>query len=86
MEQYYWYSSFAEPEPVGARGFLAGAGADLKFDLEPEGANILGRLWLLFWQLKTKRFKDAHFSLKTVQIFCIINSTGVLVECWPYLQ
>ena len=34
-------SSVAEPEQFGVEIFLAGAGADLKFDLEPE-ANILG--------------------------------------------
>ena len=38
-----------------SRGFLAGAraGADLKFDLEPEPI-FLGRLQLLFWQVKNE--------------------------------
>ena len=31
-----------------SQGFLAGAGADLKFDLVPEPIPILGRLRLLF--------------------------------------
>ena len=33
------------------RGFCAVAGADLKFELEPE-PNILGRLRLMFLQVK----------------------------------
>ena len=39
--------SVAEPEPIGAEVFFAGAVADLKFELEPEPI-FWGRLRLVF--------------------------------------
>ena len=54
-----------------SRGFLAGAWADLKFELEPE-LIFLGR------QVKNKKML---FFIVYSTYFCIINST-----CWLYLQ
>ena len=42
--KFYLSESIAEPEPVGAEVFfLAGAGADFKFDLELEPAPFFGK-------------------------------------------
>ena len=52
--------------------FLAGAGADLKFELEPEPI-FLGQLWLHFWQVKNKMISRCSFSLYTVLHIFLCN-------------
>ena len=46
-------TSVAEPKPVGNEAFLAGAGADLKFELEPEPIFWVGS-GSFFWQVKNE--------------------------------
>ena len=54
-----------------SRGFLAGTRADLKFELEPEPI-FLGRLRLLFWQVKLYIF-----------LYTVIKSTGTYLLTLP---
>ena len=61
-----------------SQGFLAGAGADLKFELETEPI-FWGRLQLLLFKSeKENDFKKRSFFIAWVlscTYFCIINST-----------
>ena len=57
-------TSVAEPEPVGDEAFLAGAGADLKFELEPEPKFCVGSG---FFFLASEKRND----LKVLIVHCI---------------
>ena len=64
----YFANSVVEPEPVGAEVFLAKAGADLKFELEPEPI-FLGRLRLLFLASEKRNYLKMFFFHCILDIF-----------------